>query len=71
MFACTKWDALKDTADPEALRVLAHSLRWLAHSNSAHLVYVGGLQPGATGEEPEYACWDAAAGSSTSGPSGW
>jgi hypothetical protein len=26
-------------------RLLAHALRWLAHSNTAHLVYLGGLHP--------------------------
>lgn len=55
MLACTKWDALKNNADPEALRVLSHALRWLAHSNAAHLLYVGGLQPGAAGELTEFA----------------
>jgi hypothetical protein len=45
VFACTKWDALKDRADPEGLRLLSYALRWLAHSNAAHLVYLGGLQP--------------------------
>lgn len=50
VLACTKWDVLKDTGEPEGLRVLAHALRWLAHSNAAHLVYLEGLQPsGATG----------------------
>ena len=50
VLACTKWDVLRDKADPEALRVLSHTLRWLAHSNAAHLVFTGGLQLGATGE---------------------
>lgn len=49
VLACTKLDTLKDTAEPEGLRVLGAALRWLAHSNTAHLVYMGGLQPGATG----------------------
>jgi hypothetical protein len=49
VLACTKWDALKDTAEPEGLRVLGAALRWLAHSNTAHLVYLEGLQPRATG----------------------
>jgi hypothetical protein len=50
VLACTNWDALRNKADPEALRTLAHALRWLAHSNAAHLLYVGGLQPGAAGK---------------------
>lgn len=48
--ACTKWDVLKGKADPEGLRVLAAALRWVAHSSAGHLVFTGGLQPGATGE---------------------
>lgn len=50
VFACTKWDVLRGKADPEGLRVLAAALRWVAHSSAGHLVYTGGLQPGATGE---------------------
>lgn len=58
VFACTKWDQLKDKADPEGLRVLAHALRWLAHSNAAHLLYLGGLQPGATGKFGFVKCFE-------------
>lgn len=46
VLAATKWDSFMNSADPEVQRVLARSLRWLAHSNAAHLVYLGGLQPG-------------------------
>jgi hypothetical protein len=57
VLVCTKWDALKDTGEPEGLRVLAHALRWLAHSNTAHLVYLEGLQhAGATGGVGRWPC---------------
>ena len=28
VFACTKSDVLKDSADPEGLQLLSHALRW-------------------------------------------
>lgn len=48
VLAATKWDAFMDSTDPEGQKVMARTLRWLAHSNAAHLVYLGGLQPGGT-----------------------
>lgn len=43
VLAGTKWDVFRDAVEAEGQRVLARCLRWLAHSNGAHLVYLGGL----------------------------
>lgn len=56
MVAATKWDAIA-TRDPEEQRVVACSLRTLAHAAGAHLLYLGGLQPGGgAGGEGALAC---------------
>eukprot|EP00879_Flechtneria_rotunda_P016309 GHRR01017064.1.p1 GENE.GHRR01017064.1~~GHRR01017064.1.p1 ORF type:complete len:331 (+),score=129.25 GHRR01017064.1:1013-2005(+) len=46
VLACTKWDVFRDAVDAEGQKVMARTLRWLAHSYAAHLMYLGGLQPG-------------------------
>ncbi|GBF99690.1 vacuolar transporter chaperone [Raphidocelis subcapitata] len=45
VIAATKWDVFS-TRDAEEQRVVAAALRCLAHAHGAHLVYLGGLQPG-------------------------
>jgi hypothetical protein len=45
VLAATKWDVWQQQ-EPEALKVMARALRCLAHRHGAHLVYLGGLQPG-------------------------
>lgn len=46
IIAATKWDTFRDSIDPEGQKVIARTLRCIAHSNSCHLVYLGGLHPG-------------------------
>lgn len=42
VIAATKWDAWRDQ-DAECKKVMARTLRYIAHMHGAHLVYLGGL----------------------------
>mmetsp|Transcript_14748 Transcript_14748/g.36790 ORF Transcript_14748/g.36790 Transcript_14748/m.36790 type:complete len:415 (-) Transcript_14748:151-1395(-) len=42
VIAATKYDAFRD-ADPELKKVMGRTLRWIAHSHGAFLMYLGGL----------------------------
>ncbi|KAJ9532928.1 hypothetical protein QJQ45_018044, partial [Haematococcus lacustris] len=42
VIAATKYDSFKN-ADPEVKKVMARTLRWLAHAHGAFLMYLGGL----------------------------
>lgn len=48
VIAATKWDALAGR-DAQEQRLVAGTLRALAHAAGAHLVVLGGLQPGGGG----------------------
>lgn len=41
-----KYDRLAAAAPPEAQQALCRALRALAHAHGAHLLFLGGLQPG-------------------------
>eukprot|EP00775_Hariotina_reticulata_P008097 gene8097-8290_t len=43
VLVATNWDQFRNVAEAEQQRVMARTLRWLAHINAAHLLYVGGL----------------------------
>jgi hypothetical protein len=45
VLVATKWDVFS-TRDAEEQRIVCAALRCLAHANAAHLVCLGGLQPG-------------------------
>ncbi|KAL6746086.1 hypothetical protein V8C86DRAFT_2954357 [Haematococcus lacustris] len=42
VIAATKYDSFRN-ADPEVKKVMARTLRWLAHAHGAFLMYLGGL----------------------------
>jgi dynein light intermediate chain 2 len=48
VFACTKYDAVMQGSDAEMKKVMARTLRYLAHSNGAFLMYVSNLHAGAS-----------------------
>mmetsp|Transcript_19135 Transcript_19135/g.32887 ORF Transcript_19135/g.32887 Transcript_19135/m.32887 type:complete len:414 (-) Transcript_19135:1059-2300(-) len=50
IIAATKYDTFKDQ-DPEVKKVMARTLRWVAHSHGAFLMYLGGLHSLGNGAE--------------------
>lgn len=50
VIAATKWDAVRDE-DPEIKKVLARTLRFVAHAHGAFLMYVGSLHASADAKQ--------------------
>jgi len=59
VLAATKYDALSEM-DPEMKKVVARTLRFLAHANGAHLMYLSNLHASADGRNSvqDKACLD-------------